>query len=754
MHQNKRSRSAEYAKADIIKLIEVMEVIKQGDYTQARLLFSRKPSDLIRNYVGRGLMELEQILSNHFPGQEEERLTILKRFINLCHIPIKNGKLISELSFDSQIIVEDKPQTLAIKTYSKTNGKKNVFFYHFNLTKLADLLCPNGLLAVALNELKNASATMQNPNTTLSRIDVTLKYIVEAEDNDAIKHVLTSPLIELNQRDFRLGFSQLEDIIENQNTQNKAASSQSVRTFLSKYAGRINGQVDIKNCGFSTRFSASDEKKVPKLIEPVDEHGEKLPSPILEKHLSLNELKRKIHEYLTQPIDSILDACKKEIANYKKLLNGLALFTSIDEFGKYTYIMPQEVTGIVEENQLEDNKIKRTKFIELKEKYTKKVLLGAYVRHQLSCKVTTSTFCKAKSEIVPDYITHWFPNTRTGMKELFWSSVFLPKYILLVCFVRLTLRTTWNKDAIAIMARSNLPEFLPQGAFTIGGFKEKVSKNTKPVTIEPHEKEVREVISFLIQHHDNMVRYGLKPESLWDTPYSKNLSFLSARIIDNFRKHYTLPYFRMELLAKHQINLRKGIDGNVLKSQMERNHGSLRVTAGYLSHPIAQLELEANNADFQRRFETTVQFRDKENLLKKYGFDPKNIDEDLLNPPSEATENLPKWFLLPDGSSCTDIFAPVDKSKKDTVCRGRLCHNGDGCQFNKVEIGVEELVYTLRHQSYYVSRGMALLDKHGQDYFDEYIAPNMRFTFGLAKYVELVNPSLFKQAKEKLVDAQ
>ena len=186
---------------------------------------------------------------------------------------------------------------------------------------------------------------------------------------------------------------------------------------------------------------------------------------------------------------------------------------------------------------------------------------------------------------------------------------------------------------------------------------------------------------------------------------------------------------------------------------MERNHGSLRVTAGYLSHPIAQLEYEANNADFQRRLETTVQFRENNEKLKRYGFDPENIDEDLLIAPSEDKDDLPEWFLLPDGSSCTDIFAPVDKSKKDSICRGRLCHKGDGCQFNRVHIGVGEFVYTLRRQAFYLSRGMALLDKHGQEYFDEYIAPDMRFTFGLAKYVEFANPSLFKQAKGRLADA-
>lgn len=740
--------------SDIKKLIEVLKIVEQSHYAHARLLFARAPQDLVRYHIGNGLKELEQIICAHFPGQEKERLAIVRQFINLCPTPIQNGKLVSEMSFDSQIVIEDEPQILAVKTYSKTNGKKKTLFYQFNLTKIANLLCPNGLLSVSLNELKKTSYVVQPPSSTLSSLEVTLGYVAEAEKNETIKHVLTSPLTELNQRDFRLGFSELEDIIDARNINTKAAKSQSLRTFLNKYAGKINGQIAIKNCGFSSRFKAADENMAQKLIEPVNDKGELLPSPILEKHSSLDELKKKFHEYLTQPINSILDACKAEIATYKKLLSDIVPFTSTDESEQYIYAMPKEVTAIVLGNQPSDGKsLKGKKLSRTTVKYTKEVVLGAYIQHQLSSELTSRTLCPGKSALIPEYVIHWFPRTGTGMKDLFWSSVFLPKYILLVCFIRLTLRTTWNKDVIATLNRSNLPESLPNGAFTIGGFKEKVSKNTTPVTIEPHEKEVREVINFLIQHHDNMVSYGAMPESLWDTPDSTKLNFLSARSIDSFIEQHTLPYFRLELLAKHQINLRKGIDGDVLKSQRERNHGSLRVTAGYLSHPIAQLEYEANNADFQRRLETTVQFRDKNEKLKKYGFDPENIDEDLLIAPTENKDDLPKWFLLPDGSSCTDIFASVDKSKKDSICRGRLCHKGDGCQFNRVQIGVGEFVYTLRRQAYYLSRGMALLDKHGQEYFDEYIAPDMRFNFGLVKYVEFANPTLFKQAKERLADA-
>lgn len=738
--------------SDITKLLELLIIIEQGNYTDARLFLARKPENLRRYYITNGFKKIEEIIINTFTDEKIKRLTIIKDFLKLCNVPTKNGKLISEI--DSEITSQEKLQTLSVNSYSKTNGKKKAVSYKFNLSKLKGLLKPSGTLATALNELRMASSSSEIPSSKLSNIELALGFVVNTKENDLIKHVLTTPISELTRRDFRVGFSQLEDIIDKQDINVKCSRSQALRTFLSQHAGKINGQIEIKNSGFSSRFKAADENNAPKLIEPVDESGEILPSPVLEKHLSLDELKKEVREYLTQPINQILDACKSEISNYKKLVTCFSTYTAIDQEGNYSYEMPHEVSSIVLENQQSDgSRLKRTRILPIREQYGSEVLIGAYVRHQVSSGLESRTYCLDKQKLIPDYVHHWFHNTGTGMKDFFWCSVFLPKNILLVCFIRLMLRTTWNKDVVAILERSDLPDTLPEGPFTISGYKDKVGKNTYLVKIEPHEKEIRDVISFLIQHYDNMVSYGLKPESLWDTPDSSKLSFLSATAIDNFRKHYTLPFFRMEILAKHQINLRKGIDGDVIKSQMERNHSSLRVTSSYLAHPISKLEYEANNADFQRRFETTVQFRHKEELLKKYGFDPKNIDTDLIIAPGDTDEKLPEWFLLPDGSSCTDIFASVDKSKKDNICRGRKCHAGEGCDFNIVEIGVEEFVYTLRNQVYYISRGEALLDKHGQEYFDEFIAPDMRFTFGLVKYVELANSALFKEAKGRLADA-
>lgn len=743
--------------SDMIKeLVEVLMLIQNEGYNHARLLIAKKPDDLISYNVSKGLIDLELLITNHFPDDKLEKLKLIRDFLNLCETPTQSGRLLKDYKIDSTINPKEKIKTMAFHGYSKANGKKRDVTVEFNLTKLKPLLKLNSVLVTALNNLQTHTATTPMPATSLSDIERTLGYVVDTSLESAqIKHILTSPLSELEQRDFRLGFAQLEDIIGEQDIQLKAPRSQSLRTFLSNHAGKINGLIDIKNCGFKSRFSASEEMNAQKLIEPVDENGDVLPSPILNQQQSLSELRKNVQEYFEKPINQILNACKKEVECYKQLVSTFNDYTKKDENGVYIKDIPEEVLALVKNNQVDEGRgILKSQASSIRKEFTNEVVMGAYLRHQLSIGTSDSIYCSQKSELIPSYVKHWFPNSSTGMRDFFWSGIFLPKNILLVCFIRLVIRTTWNKDVIATLTCANLPEQMPEGPFVLAGFKEKVDKETTPVTIEPHEKEIREVISFLIQHHDNMERMGFKPESIWDTQGSTKLNFLSAAIIDRLRDHYTLPYFRMELLAKHQMNLRKGIDGSLVNSQRERNHATSRVTSAYLTHPIAVIEYEANNADFQRKFETTVQFRHKEASIEKYGLDRSNINEDLIVAPADHKEELPEWFILADGSSCTDIFAAVDKSKQDSICKGRKCHSGEGCEFNRVELGVDEFVQTLRHQAYYIARGEVLLAKHGREYFDEYIAPDMRFTFGLVKYVELSNPLMFKDAKGRLENEQ
>ncbi|GAA0814286.1 hypothetical protein GCM10009111_10960 [Colwellia asteriadis] len=736
-------------------LFEFLHKINCNDFANAHLMLSKVVGSLTAPQIKLGLKDIEFIIIEHFPEQSCELLELFKQFLGLCDIPTKNGKLITEINIESLIESNEAIETMSFKIYRKHNGRKRQSDYLLNISKIESLITPNGILQKSLLNLQNKGLENALVSTTLSNLDQTLTYIVNSNiKSPLLKNVLKSPIEALTQRDFRLAFVELENIIDAIGIQVKSAKSQAIRTFLNKYAGKINNKIEIKNCGFNSKFNASKERSAPKLLEPVDENGEPLVSPIQKQHLSSTELRKEIKNYIEQPIEQILKAANQEISLYKKLLGSFDKYTNKDELGQYEFHIADEITQLVLDDQqgYSHHKINlRSKA--LIEKYSAELVCASYLRHQTKQGVSEQVCCTNKDELIPDFVEHWYGKTSSGMRDFFYSGLLLPRNILLVCFIRLVIRTTWNKDVITQLTRKDLPDSLPDGEFVLCGFKDKVDKPTFEIKIEPHEKEIRDVVALLIQHHENMVILGLSPKTVWETPSSTSLNFLSSDTVNKFCNHYTLPKFTMELLAKHQINLRKGIDGSLINSQRERNHASSSVTSSYLSHPIALLEYEAKNADFQRRLETTVQFRHKESKIEKYNLNRNNVDETLIISPNDSSkEDFPDWYLLPDGSSCMDIFSPVDRSKRDSVCKGRKCHSGEGCEFNRVQLGKSEFILTLRQQSFFISRGESLLDKHGREYFDEYIAPNMRFTFGLAKYVELVNPVLFKEAKGEIQD--
>ncbi|MDE1244015.1 hypothetical protein, partial [Vibrio aestuarianus] len=61
---------------------------------------------------------------------------------------------------------------------------------------------------------------------------------------------------------------------------------------------------------------------------------------------------------------------------------------------------------------------------------------------------------------------------------------------------------------------------------------------------------------------------------------------------------------------------------------------------------------------------------------------------------------------------------------------------------------------TLRHQIWFIDRCETLLERHTPEYFDEYISPSMRFTFGLVRYVETANPEMYREAQQVLLMSQ
>lgn len=426
--------------------------------------------------------------------------------------------------------------------------------------------------------------------------------------------------------------------------------------------------------------------------------------------------------------------------------------TESRNYSYFSYKIPEEVSYYTDCFTIKNRDATFAKTKTLINKYGVNIVLASALQKRLKTPLTSYFQFPGQSFCIPYYVETWFP--KSGMtNDFIWSGTLLPRQVLLACFIRIVIFTTWNKDVVATLTPDDLPTELPDSPFIIQGNKNKVDKHTPEVTVHPHDHDIREVINYLIFHVRNLRNLGHNPQTIWETIQSVHLTFLSSEFIKRFCERSTnpTPYFTLEQLAKHQINLRYKIDSNLEKSRQERNHSQIKTTAGYMATPLAKIEYEANNAEFQRRFETTVQFLHAgEKSLISYNMDPRDIDHRLLaSPNSDNEENT--HFLLGDGSSCANIWAPVDKHNLDQdICRGRKCHKDGGCVYNEIILSPYEFSFTLRKRQWFIPRCDLLLDKYGREYFDTYIAPEMIFVLGLTRYVEMANPALYREAMNLL----
>ncbi|OEE89400.1 hypothetical protein [Vibrio crassostreae] len=713
------------------------------------------------------LRGIEDLIELRDSADKEADFNALMELFALSNGKIADGRSISELGYRSRFSPEQKKQIIQFIAINKTHGKEKISNYNWDVLPLKNLVPQNGLLMIAIKKAAKKSQVTPVTRNVINNVHIAVKMInntlntaiisiTEREANHPLRHILVSPANQLSQRDIRLGLTRFEDIVEASSRSNKGKFSENFRRFLSINANPLSNGFKVRDCGFKTRFSARKERNDVELITPVDDKtGKPLPSPIIQNYKSIKELKNQLNNYYQEPIVAITKATRKEMQLYHQLSTELSPLVKRNDDGEFAFKTPDLLQEYVAQIAKGKNEKNGQKLSELVNRFGQKVVLAAFLQLRADTPIEQPIHCEGKSILIHDDYRQWFGNRAPSMKPFFWTPFLLPRQILLMCFIRLIIHTTWNKDVIATLQGKDLPYPLPASRFFIQGNKNKVKKNTKKVEVTPTDNEVREAIELLSIHHKNMVELGLNPETVWDTPDSKNLTFLNSSVIDAFIDRYHLPKFRIEQLAKHQINVRKGVDGSIHQSQIERNHAQLKTTAGYVDHPLARLYYDANNAEFQRRLEATVMFRySGADSLPEYGLSNSDVDLKLLGNPSTET-NVPDWFLLPDGSTCMDIWASIDKaSKTQRWCGGRKCHAGDGCPHNQVIISSKDFVNTLRHQHWFIERCEALLLKHTREYFDEYIAPAMRFTFGLTRYVQTANPEMYRQAEQILAAAQ
>ncbi|TWX68481.1 hypothetical protein ESZ36_08255 [Colwellia demingiae] len=713
-----------------------------------------------RTKVVQALQAIEKLIKLKESKDKESDFYALIEFFSLKNEKIDDGRTISELNYQCCFSELPKQENITFKITNKINGKVVLSEFEWDILPINNILTHDGILNVAIHNLAKESLNSPVFGSIIHDIQLMVKVInkkfnesvisiEEHKANSTLRYLLTSSLKQLNQRNVRQGFLRLEEIIEGSHRNNKGKLSETFRRFLSTNSHSISSGLKINECGFKTQFSVRKERKYIELITPISEvNGKAIPPPAMNNFDSISNLKNKINDYYQLPIVAITKAAQKEMELYQQLRDELSPLVNRDNNEDFTFSIPEGVQNWVAKTSKDNNKNTTTKLKNFIYTFGREMILAAFLQLRANTPVNDTLFCQGKSNLIHPAFHVWFKKNGSSMKSFFWTPFILPRQILLVCFIRLIIHTTWNKDVIASLRGSDLPYPIPTTSFFIQGYKDKVEKKTTPVEVTHTDKEVREAVELLSLHYHNMKELGFDPESIWDTPDSIRLTFLNASMIDDFILRYSLPKFRIEQLAKHQINVRKGVDGSIHQSQIERNHAQMKTTVGYVDHPLARIYYDANNADFQHRLEATVTFRHVgAEALKEYGISEGDIDLKLLGSPSDESD-LPQWFLLPDGSTCLDIWSAIDKpNKSQQWCSGRKCHSENGCPHNQVLISVEDFVHTLRHQRWFIERYDKLLIKYTREYFDEYIAPAMRFTFGLTRFVQTANPEIYRSAE-------
>ncbi|MGR5236220.1 hypothetical protein [Vibrio alfacsensis] len=748
----------------IIKFILNNNSILGGNYS-FKYFFSNSLSSFNREKVVILFKKLERIIELSSVEDKEEYFNVLYCFLCLNGQKIIDGRSIPDLNYKNKFSIVNHEDVVVFYVKNKVNGVVLTGYYEWDIKDVKRIVKNNGSLVKAIYNLSESSKLNSELRSVINVAHNAVKLIFNSlsepvvkmeniqRNKDVIKLFNSSPE-DLDMNDVLRGFLGIEDILVESDIKGKAKYSQCIRKLISDNNSEIRSRLKMNDCGFKTRFSERNERGDIQLIIPLDDStGLPIDSPINSPKKPINELKKEISEYYQKPIESILNSVKNEIDLYHRLVNDLSTLVNLNDEGEFTYEVPEELQELVKSNHnvKSNTSANKKKLKSSIEKYGETATLAAFLQVRVKTSVNEEVYCSGKNLIIPSDYFRWFGGSATRMKPFFWAPLILPKQILLMCFIRLVIHTTWNKDVVATLRGKDLPYPLPQRRFFIQGNKAKVGKLTSEVEVLPSDIEVREVIELLTTHYQNMLKLGFNPASVWETPFSKALSFLNQRNLKEFIDHYGLSNFGIEQLAKHQINVRKGIDDSIYKSKLERNHSQLKTTASYVDHPLARIYYEANNADFQRKLEATVTFRHTgADALSEYGFSRSDIDLKLFKKPEDDSD-LPYWFLLPDGSTCTDIWAPIDKdSKNQKVCGGRKCHTASGCIHNRVIISTKDFVATLRHQSWFIERCEALLEKHTREYFEEYISPAMRFTFGLVRYVETANPEMFREANQIL----
>jgi len=319
------------------------------------------------------------------------------------------------------------------------------------------------------------------------------------------------------------------------------------------------------------------------------------------------------------------------------------------------------------------------------------------------------------------------------MRNTGYKILYLPHRManveLVACFVLLLTYTGWNAETLMMMSRDMVE--MHDDHVWIQGYKGRIDEYTDKVYLDAKQPYALEAVRLLIWNRAQLISLGFLSKTSnwmwcgWPAGFNviehQHISFRADLI--RLRNAYGLPQFTLEQIRPQVLALESLRTKNVDHVKQIALHRSIATTGHYLDQLLLQRINSAINLEFQRRLEATVLFRLSES------------QESFKDRVAEVHVDLRLLMPIGDGASCANPYDPPDeKYLSNSICDGKRCHVGNGCENRNLVIDRDALEALVRKRHYYLS-SWERLERNNSTVFETLHIPAILFVLGLYDYI-------------------
>jgi integrase len=432
----------------------------------------------------------------------------------------------------------------------------------------------------------------------------------------AIRRILSTSARALSVRDIHTLFSACEDFVAKTNYGNKAEQSLHTRRILMYCRTRLASGETLDSCGFASRFSwAIRGGSVNLLSETYDESfdDEFLRRPLTALPLGTNQeaTDALATQHLTARLQRIMDACEQIMNDHENFLQEI---TDIRSKGALTGLTP----ALIEYLQQSDLRTLRWHMEKAPPEIRLKI--GLYLSKKFEYHKVFSQH-RLYLHGIPALEKISGLNTARYQFGALLSEFYLPRPVLIACFIALLAETGWNLDTLLSLTAENVK--IENGVYTLVGLKSKSdqleeaaisaitdeSSGTHVGQPVEHPLAIR-ALSLLLTYRNNIDEYALSTsDSLFvahKLKYTRGAkhTFMIGRWQHNallFCSHTGIPKFAFTDIRDQAAHIKYlSHHRDLFVTQAFLNHANPEVTTHYLNSTIIRCLGEANILHFVR----------------------------------------------------------------------------------------------------------------------------------------------------------